>query len=363
MNRQAPDFEAVWSGLPVPAFILDDMLKIAAVNPAAENLVALSAKQMIGKGFDTFLGAGSRVAEVVRHAAMDGVSVVQHDIEVAWLDRTLRLGTLQANPISRDASDIVVLMSPRGLAEKIDRSFGSRTAARSVTGMAAMLAHEIRNPLAGIKGAAQLLSMGQADEDRELTDLIEAEAVRIGDLVSRVEEFGDLSIMDREPVNIHDVLSRAVTAARAGFGRHARISEEYDPSLPPTSGDAGRLMQVFQNILKNAAEAIPPVGGAITVRTAFRPGIRLKMPGARAVGLPLEILITDNGGGIPQHLMADIFDPFVTTKVNGSGLGLSLVSKIIADHGGAIDCDSEPGATVFFLRLPVWDERSGTEGE
>jgi two-component system nitrogen regulation sensor histidine kinase GlnL len=217
-----------------------------------------------------------------------------------------------------------------------------------------MLAHEIRNPLAGISGAAQLLEMGLGDSDRELTGLIQAEAARIGKLVDRVEQFGDLRPAQRKPINIHDVLDRARRAAQAGFAAHVRLSEDYDPSLPPTAGDPDQLLQVFQNLLKNAAEAVPRVGGTIAISTCFSPGVKLVRPGQKSEALPLLVTITDNGPGIPENLIRDIFDPFVSSKVNGSGLGLSLVSKITADHGGVVECDSRPGRTRFRVRLPVW---------
>ena len=354
------DFETVWNALPIPAFLITADNLVAQINPAAETLVGMSDRQIKGKPLEKFAGDGSRLADVVSQSRARGVSVVQYDVECGWSNRQFRLGMLQANSVGHAGGQVLVLMSSRGLAEKFDRSFDARSAARSVSGMAAMLAHEIRNPLAGITGAAQLLSMQAAsEEDQELTSLIETEAQRIGELVSRVERFGDMGPLTRQSVNIHDVLRRAVVAARSGYAAHARITEEYDPSLPPTSGDASQLMQVFQNILKNACEAIPPVGGTILIRTAFRPGVRLTMPGGKGTALPLEILVVDNGGGIPGDLIGDIFDPFVTTKVNGTGLGLSLVSKVLADHGGAIDCESVEGRTVFTIRLPVWGNKSG----
>jgi len=158
----------------------------------------------------------------------------------------------------------------------------------------------------------------------------------------------------RKAVNIHDVLHRAAASARAGYASHVRLREEYDPSLPPTAADPDQLLQIFQNLLKNAAEAVPPVGGVITIRTSFRPGVKLTMPGAKGLGLPLKILVIDNGSGIPPDLQEHMFDPFVSSKVNGSGLGLSLVSKVLADHGGMVECDSEEGRTIFQILLPVW---------
>jgi len=243
-----------------------------------------------------------------------------------------------------------------GLASQMDRSLAHRSAARSVTGMAAMLAHEIRNPLAGISGAAQLLSMSLGDDEQELTGLIREETTRIGKLVERVEAFGDLRPTQRNEVNIHDVLDRAKRAAQAGYARHIRFSESYDPSLPPTLGDADQLLQVFQNLLKNAAEACPQVGGTIKLRTGYQPGVKLSVPGRKAEGLPLLISVIDNGGGIPDTLIRDIFDPFVSSKANGSGLGLSLVSKILSDHGGVVEVDSQPGRTEFRIRLTLATE-------
>jgi two-component system nitrogen regulation sensor histidine kinase GlnL len=224
-----------------------------------------------------------------------------------------------------------------------------------------MLAHEIRNPLAGISGAAQLLEMGLGDSDRELTGLIQAEAARIGKLVDRVEQFGDLRPAQRRPLNVHDVLDRARRAAQAGFAAHVRFGEDYDPSLPPTAGDPDQLLQVFQNLLKNAAEAVPRVGGTIGIATGFSPGVKLVRPGRKSESVPLLVTITDNGPGIPESLILDVFAPFVSSKVNGSGLGLALVSKFVADHGGVVECDSRPGRTRFRVRLPVWQGETDSE--
>ena len=350
------DFEAVWSALPIPAIVLEDAKTVRAINSAAENLVGLSSKQVTGKSIAAFVGASSRTMDVIQQASEGAVSVSQYDFEFSWLDKAPQIGTLQVCQFGAQQGGLLLLFTPRGLAEKMDRSFASRSAARSVTGMAAMLAHEIRNPLAGISGAAQLLAMNLDEADKELTGLIVGETERIGDLVDRVEKFGEMRPMDRKSVNIHDVIHRTVTLAKAGHASHVRFVEVYDPSLPPTVGDDTQLLQVFQNLLKNASEAVPPVGGVVTIKTAFRPGVRLSVPGSQAASLPLEILIMDNGKGIPADLIKDIFDPFVSTKVNGTGLGLSLVSKVLTDHGGVIEVESEEGRTVFRLLLPILRE-------
>ena len=352
----ALDFEAIWGALPIPCVVINSELLLEAMNNAAEVFLGSSSRNLSGRSLASVSGETSIAVEMVAQALDRNISVVQHDVEIAWLDRSFRVGALQAMGIGPDGQNVLLMMVVRGLPEKMDKTLGYQTAARSVTGMAMMLAHEIRNPLAGIKGAAQLLAMNLPQADQELTTLIEEEALRIGQLVDRVEHFGDLRPTVRRPVNIHDVLRRAVTSARAGYARHVRINEIYDPSLPPTAADQDQLIQVFQNLLKNAAEAVPEIGGVISVHTAFRPGVRLSLPGGKGEGLPLEILIIDNGIGVSDDLANHLFEPFVSSKANGSGLGLSLVSKVLADHGGVVEYERTDAKTVFRVLLPVWVE-------
>ncbi len=357
MNDHELGLEALWSAIPYPALVIDAHDTILAANTAAEIFGGVSQKQMTNRPLVRFVGEGSAVIDVIGQARRSGISVAQYDVPVSWAEHAPQTQHVHAAPMHETEGHVLLLMHPQGMAEKMDRSLSHRAAARSVTGMAAMLAHEIRNPLAGISGAAQLLEMNLGDADRELTTLIRAEIARIGNLVDRVEQFGDLRPAQRRAVNIHDVLDRAVRASRVGFAAHARFTEDYDPSLPPTAGDADQLLQVFQNLLKNAAEAAPKVGGVIGLRTAFRPGVKLMRPSGGAESLPLVITITDNGPGVPESLARDIFEPFVSSKVNGTGLGLSLVSKLISDHGGVVECESRPGRTRFRVRLPVWRGR------
>ena len=248
------------------------------------------------------------------------------------------------------------MLQERTMADKMDRQLTHRGAARSVTGLAAMLAHEIKNPLSGIRGAAQLLEQSVDDDDRALTRLITDEADRIVKLVDRMEVFSDERPIEREPVNIHAVLEHVRRLALSGFARHIRVAEEYDPSLPPVYGNRDQLVQVFLNLVKNAAESIGEgADGEIVLSTAFRPGVRLSVSGTtRRVSLPLEFCVRDNGPGVPAEIQAHMFDPFVTTRTNGTGLGLALVAKIIGDHGGVIECESQPRRTVFRALMPAW---------
>src|SRR4029077_13277698 len=192
----------------------------------------------------------------------------------------------------------------------------------SMSGMAAVLAHEIKNPLAGIRGAAQLLEESVPSSDRELAQLIYNEADRIRDLIDRMESFGDPMALTRNPVNIHEVLDRVKQVAETSFGRRLRIVENLDPSIPPVLGDRDNLIQAFMNIVRNAADAAPPDHGEIVLSTGYRPGVRIAVGGpgrAQRLSLPLEVTVKDNGSGIPADLLPNIFDPFVTTKTKGAG--------------------------------------------
>jgi two-component system nitrogen regulation sensor histidine kinase GlnL len=349
--------DAIWGSIPYPAIVVGGDDLIEAANTATEFFGGASLRQMLGQPLARFAGYDSPVLKVVAQARQDVIPIARYDVIVAWSKMQPQSYNVHAVPLPDQPEKVLILLHPQGMAEKLDRNLSHRSAARSVTGMAAMLAHEIRNPLAGISGAAQLLEMGLLGDDLELTRLIRSESDRIGNLVDRMEQFGDLRPAQRQAVNLHDVLDRARRAALAGFAAHLRISEEYDPSLPPAAGDPDQLMQVFQNLLKNAAEAVPDVGGIISIKTSFRPGVRMIQPGGVSESLPLVVSVTDNGPGIPENLIHDIFDPFVSSKINGTGLGLSLVSKLISDHGGVVECDSAPGRASFLVRLPVWREQ------
>lgn len=347
-------YENVWDALPFPAFVVTSSGDISHANAAAEILVSTSQKQMEGKPLAQFFRENSIVVSTVRQAIKDTGSVTQYNVDMAIMDRPVTACNVYVNFLNASQTDLLLVVQPTGVAQKMSQSLTNLSAARSVTAMAAMLAHEIRNPLAGIFGAAQLLAMNASDDDVELADMIGQETKRIGQLVDRVEHFGDQRPMDAKPVNIHDVLDRARRAAQAGHGAAVTFSVDYDPSLPEASGDADQLLQVFQNIIKNASEAVAGKRGEIKLRTSYNSGVKLALQGHKTQNLPLQIEIIDNGCGIPDNLIAEVFDPFVSSKSNGTGLGLSLVSKIIAAHGGLVECTSGDGRTVFSVRLPLW---------
>ena len=352
MNAKAP-FNAIWASLPMPALLIDADNTIAAANPAAETFLNASSKSLLHHKVTDKLKADVSLGESLARARINQSDVTINDVTLTTQDRSLPHCLLQLAPLQDDPALILLLISPRVMAERIERTRNASAAAKSAIGMAEMLAHEIKNPLAGISGAAQLLSMNLSPEDREMTDLIVEETRRIVKLLEQVEHFGNLRPPEARAVNIHDALDRARRSALMGYASHMLIVEDYDPSLPATWADPDQLMQVFLNLIKNAAEASRNRQGRIRLRTFYDLSLRLRRKDGSGGSLPLQIEILDDGPGIPPDIAGDIFEPFVSGRENGTGLGLALVSKIIADHGGLIGVESRPGRTVFRISLPL----------
>jgi two-component system, NtrC family, nitrogen regulation sensor histidine kinase GlnL len=350
-----PDAAALLSALPDPVIALDRDNIVRFVNPAAEQFFGTSAAGLSGHPCIEMVAAQSPVFVLLDAVRCSGGSIAEYDVPIEGPRLAPRSVTIQGAPAG-EGSDLVVLsLHERSMADKMDRQLTHRNAARSVTAMAAMLAHEVKNPLSGIRGAAQLLEQDTDEAGRELTQLICDETDRIVALVDRMEAFSEHAPISRTEINIHEVLDRVRKIGQSGFARHVRLTEEYDPSLPPVHGDRDLLLQAFLNLVKNAAEAAPETGGEIILTTAYRHGLRLAVPGGEGRRhLPLMVAVADNGSGIPDDLKPHLFDPFVTTKRNGTGLGLALVAKVIGDHGGVIEFDSQPRRTVFRVFLPLF---------
>ncbi|QEW20583.1 Nitrogen regulation protein NR(II) [Marinibacterium anthonyi] len=342
----------IWASLPLPAFLIDPDDRIDDINSAAEGFLNASAKAVTGTPVWDQVMIDAPIEEAFERARQNGTPLFVNDIDVGSGNRAPLQCALQIAPLLGDPGYMLLLISPRELAGRMTQSHSVKSAAKSAIGMAEMLAHEIKNPLAGITGAAQLLSMNLTPEDLELTDLIVTESRRIVKLLEQVEQFGNLTEPDFRPVNIHDVLDRARRSALLGFGAHMKIIEDYDPSLPMAYGDPDQLLQVVLNLLKNASEAADPKGGTIRIHSYFEHSFRLRRSDGSGQSLPLQVEIIDDGPGLPEKIKADIFDPFVSGRENGTGLGLALVSKIISDHDGWISVTSVPGKTVFRLSLP-----------
>lgn len=352
--------DMLWASLPIPAFLLNSDDTIADITPTAESFLNMSDRSLKGYPIWDKLMVDAPLEEAFARVRRDQSGLFINNVDVGGGNRPPVQCNIQIGPLTDRPDMVLVLLEPRQIADRMESAHAVKSAAKSAIGMAEMLAHEIKNPLAGITGAAQLLSMNLGGEDREMTDLIVAETRRITKLLEQVEQFGNLRPPECRAINLHDLLDRARRSAMVGFAAHMTFVEEYDPSLPSTFVDGDQMLQVFLNLLKNAAEASEGEG-TIRIRTFYELSLRLRRPDGSGAALPLQVEIIDDGPGLKPEIAESIFDPFVSGRENGTGLGLALVSKIVSEHGGWIGVDSVPGRTVFRLSLPVAPKNTENE--
>lgn len=345
-----------------PVFTVDGAGRVSFVNAAAESLFGASRQLLAGRPLADLMPEDSTLLDLILRIRAAGASASEYGVHLAhnrgdsaWVD-------VHISPLMHMEGETVIVLHPCSTARRLDRQLSYRGGARSMATMAEQLAHEIKNPLSGIRGAAQLLA-GEVDEDnRALTDLIREEADRIVALIDRMEAFADGRPLKRAAVNIHQVLEHVRRIAESGFGRHIRFIERYDPSLPPVDGDRDQLIQVFLNLVKNAVEATPGARGDIVLSTQYEHGLRLSLSTTRRrLDLPIAVAIRDFGTGVPESIAGDLFDPFVTSKTQGGGLGLSLVAKIVGDHGGTVEYIAEARGSTFQVHLPAWHDDTGSQ--
>lgn len=346
-DPEVPPFSELLAALPTPMLVVRQDKTIAEANVACETFLNLGRAAIIGLSMDRLIGQ-----PLITMAKDSPFSA--YDLAMNLPGGREERVDLMAAPLADHPGWLVVTIHPRSshiVGRSAEREGGKMTAA----GAAAMLAHEIKNPLSGIRGAAQLLEKTAGPEGADLTRLIRDEVDRVTALIDRMEGFTDTRNVALEPQNIHAILSHAREVARQGFARGVKIREAYDPSLPEVLGHRDSLIQIFINLLKNAAEALEETADAeISIRTAYRHGVSfVKRSGDGRQSLPIEVCVVDNGPGAPPEIGEHLFDPFVTSKRSGSGLGLALVDKLVADQGGVVQYarEGQPETTVFRLLL------------
>jgi len=353
-GRAQPEGAAILAAVPLPVVVLDGQDRFVFANAAAEQFFQASVASLAQMRLADLLPEDGRLFAVIGQVRQADAPVSDHDLMLESPRLSRRGVSVHGAPMPDVPGGVVLTLQDGSTAQMLDRQLNFRGAARGASAMAAMLAHEVKNPLSGIRGAAQLIEQGAAsDGDRELCLLIQDEADRIRGLVDRFDMFSDRPV-DLAPVNIHQVLDHVRRIAVSGFAAHLRVVEDYDPSLPPVWGNRDLLVQILLNLVKNAAEAVEPVGGEVVLSTAYHHGVRIAVPGSSdRVHLPLQVSVRDNGPGIAEEVRGTLFEPFVSTKRGGQGLGLALAAKLVADQGGLIECDSRPGRTVFRLSMPA----------
>ena len=360
LNHAADSIDAtatsVLLALASPVVVVSPSQHIRFVNDAAEQFFSISEDQLRNKRLTDIVSFDSPLVSLVDQVQARGAAVVDHAAELTGIGTGPRLVQVQAAPIGDASGAVVLLITPVSVAAQLSTDASRTSVARSIGAMSALLAHEIKNPLAGIRGAAQLLEPGLNPEDQKLARLIRDECDRVCNLVDRMDAIADPSLT-RESVNIHAVMDRVLQLAKAGFAAHVDLRTEYDPSLPPAFGDHDQLVQVFLNLVKNAAAALPREGGRISITTRYQHDYRLS--GRQRGHIPLQVSVRDNGSGIPEEVRPYVFDPFVTTKSGGTGLGLALVAKVVSEHGGTVNFESNSYGTTFHVRLPITEGAAG----
>lgn len=345
------DHDELIQSHPVATLMLDRNGVILFVNAAAEQLCNVSRSAMVGRVvFDII-----RMDRSYRQRMNDPnyAALFAHGAEISVGDRRPIVADLQMVPCGSNGHRILALIPAQSESELMGGSIGR--SGKAAGAAASMLAHEIKNPLAGIKGAAQLIARNAGDAPDRFTDLICTEVDRIAKLIDQMEHFSRGQPIRCSPINPYQAIHQALETTRAQGVTTTKLIEEFDPSIPQILGNHDAMVQILLNLLKNAGEAVAQQDeGVVRISSAFRHGLSLDNGDGRGrLALPIEIAVSDNGPGVPDSIRDALFDPFVTTKREGRGLGLALVAKLTRDMGGAVQHSRDAHWTHFRLHLPA----------
>ncbi|WP_156839206.1 two-component system sensor histidine kinase NtrB [Novosphingobium aquimarinum] len=352
-----PEARRLLASLAHAVVVLEPGLRISWINPAAETYFGQSQRRVSGKPlFDVVQFADSRLAKMLSDFE---TPVSAREVVIVHKGRGAMRVDVSVAPVADHAGWQILSIHDKTGSDALGEDSG--VADNAVLRGPEIMAHEIKNPLAGIRGAAQLLARRLDDRDRPLTDLITGEVDRIAMLIERMQKLSRRTPNPVEPCNLHLAARRAIDVLQAADEEGSlRIEEEFDPSLPAVLGNADALVQVLINLLSNAQEACGGTpGGRIVLRTRFASGLQLHATDTgRSVRLPIEIRVSDSGPGVDPAMREHIFEPFVTSKSSGQGLGLPLVRKLIRDMSGRIshERDEATGWTHFRVHLPLAQE-------
>ncbi len=349
--------------LPFPVLAITADASFVWLNHAAETFLDSSRTMLVGSNLNVFFAPDSPIFSLIDRSLSSGRSVSDASVSFYSPRVGARRGDVHLVPVTGadgGVIELIITIHEQTSFRQFEDMNQFKGAALSMSKMTALLSHEIKNPLAGIKGAAQLLQMELPEQSHELSEMIVTEADRITSLLNRIDTFSVDAPLSLDKVNIHEVLDHTVRITSASFGRHLSIERNYDPSLPVLDADRELLVQCFLNLFKNASEATDKTG-RLTIRTSYNLARYMAQSATRKlVHLPLQIEIEDNGSGISDEVAAHIFEPFISTKIQGSGLGLAMVASIISDHGGAVALRQVPAGSCFVINLPLSDDINDT---
>ena len=340
----APDAERWLEALPAPVLGIDAGERIRFVNAPAAELLAGVGRGLLGRRLDEIFGVDAPIIALARRTLSGSSGVAESDVALVGPGFALGHATVAAAPVGENGYIALVLTRP-------PRARAAPSAAASSA--ARTLAHEVRNPLAGIRAAAQLISRADDPDSAALAKLIVDEVDRVRRLTDRIDPLGAVDVPRFDRFNIHEALDR-VRKLIGSSAPNVMIRERYDPSLPQVRGDLDQLIQALLNVAKNAAEAVgDQEDGEIAISTSYRSGVKFRSAPSGAARTQLEVQIVDNGPGLHPDVADRLFEAFATTKRDGMGLGLTVAADIIARHDGRIEVESQPGRTAFKILLPI----------